>query len=306
MSNATSLYRLHLTIALGGGLGVVLALLVALDAVRTHGQSPSALVGTVLVSDSAVAGASAALLLGLGVIVTTSLGLGLRAIWHECGSQWRAAGVLRASPIVELGGVAVRVIADDRPCAFCHGLLRPRIYVSTGTLAGLRRAELEAVLAHERHHAQRRDPLRLALARVLGEALFFLPALPPLLERYAVAAELAADEAALRDGQAVSSLAGALLTFDEHGAAVDPDRVDGLVGEHPPVGVPTASILSTAAIIIAVVGLGLAGATLNGHGYLPVAIPALLVAVGLAGVALVTPMRLLGGIVESRCGRRTR
>ena len=231
--------------------------------------------------------ASAALLLGLGVIVAASVALGLRASWHECRSQLRAVGILRASAIVELGGVAVRVIADDRPCAFCHGLLRPRIYVSTGTVAGLRRAQLEAVLAHERHHAQRRDPLRLALARVLGAALFFLPALPALLERYAVAADLAADEAALRNGQAVSSLAGALLMFDERGATVHPDRVDGLMGERPEVSVPTASILATAAVIIAVVGLGLAGGALNGHEYLVVAIPALLVAAGLTALALV-------------------
>lgn len=264
----------------------MLALLVAVDTVKTHGQSPGMLVGTALLSESWSTAARAALLLGLGVIVASSLGLGLRAIWRECRSQRRASGVLRGSRIVEFGDAAVRVIVDDRPRAFCHGLLRPRIYVSTGTLAALRRSELGALLAHERHHARRRDPLRLALARVLGGALFFLPALPPLLERYTDAAELAADEAALRDGQAIRALAATLLMFDERGAGVHPDRVDGLIGARADLRLPTASVLTTAAIIVAVVGFGLVGASLNGHGYLLVAAPALLVAVGLAGVTL--------------------
>ena len=306
MGRASGLYRLHLTIALGGGLGVVLALLVAVDAVTTHSQTPGMLVATVLFPESILTGASAALLLCLGVIVASSLGLGLRAGWLEYRCQRRATCVVRDSPIVEVGGVAVGVIADARPRAFCHGLRRPRIFVSSGTLAALSCSELEALLAHERHHAQRRDPLRLAVARVLGGALFFLPALPTLLARYTDEAELAADEAALRDGQDVAALAAALLAFDERGAGVDPARVDRLLGNRVDLRVPTATVLATVAIIVAVVGLGLAGATLNGHAYLIVAGPALLVATGLAVGALVSPSHLLNALVDSRRARRSR
>jgi len=291
VGNAAGLYRLHLTIALGGSLGVVLALLVAVDAVTTHRQSPGMLIGTILFPESILSGASAALLLALGVIVTTSLGLGLRAAWHEYRSQRRPIGILRASRVVEVAGVTVGVICDDRRRAFCHGLLRPRIYVSSATLAALSRPELEAVLAHERHHAQRRDPLRLAVARVLGGALFFLPALSPLLERYTDEAELAADEAALRNGQTVAALAAALLAFDEHGAGVHPARVDRLLGERADLQAPAAPVLAAAAIVVAVVSLGLAGATINGHGSLMVTGPALLVAIGLAGLASRPPRR---------------
>ena len=51
-------------------------------------------------------------------------------------------------------------------------------------------AELRAVLAHEQHHGALRDPLRLAVGRVLCQALFFLPVLRPLHDRYADVAEL--------------------------------------------------------------------------------------------------------------------
>lgn len=306
MGRAARLYRLHLAIALGGSLGVLLALLVAVDAATTHAQSPGMLIATVLFSGSTTPGVDAALLLGLGVIVASSLGLGVRAAWTEWCAQRHANRVLHASTGVAVGSAVVHVIRDDRPRAFCHGLLRPRIYLSSGILAALSPAELGALLAHERHHARRRDPLRLAVARVLGSALFFLPVLPRLLARYADEAELAADEAALRDGQDVAALAAVLLAFDERGAGVHPDRVDQLLGDRADLRLPGAWVLSTAAIIVAVVGLGLAGATRNGHDYLLVAGPALLVAIGVGAVALVAPMGLLGSLVGLRRGRPPR
>ena len=85
-----------------------------------------------------------------------------------------------------------QVIDDDRPLAFCAGLLHPRVYVSRGALGMLGEAELSAVLAHERHHARRRDPLRLASTRVLADALFFAPPLGELIRRQQSLAEIGA------------------------------------------------------------------------------------------------------------------
>ena len=48
---------------------------------------------------------------------------------------------------------------------------------STGALDLLDGPALDAVLAHERHHASRHDPLRLACGRVLAAGLFFIPSL---------------------------------------------------------------------------------------------------------------------------------
>lgn len=127
------------------------------------------------------------------------------------------------------------VIGDDRPLAFCAGFIAPRVYVSTGAIALLDERALQAVLAHERHHADRRDPLRLAVGRVLSRSLFFLPGLRPLTRRIQGLTELRADEHALRatsDDRA--ALARALLVFseDEGGqlVGVDPARVDHLMG----------------------------------------------------------------------------
>jgi hypothetical protein len=127
------------------------------------------------------------------------------------------------------------LIVDDRPLAFCAGLLRPRVYVSTGALELLDDPALEAVLAHERHHARRRDPLRLAAGRVLARALFFMPGLNELADRRQALAELSADESVLNhDPDSRSALARAMLGFADAGAAgFDPQRVDHLLGEAP-------------------------------------------------------------------------
>lgn len=305
MRSAARLYRLHLAIALGGGLAVVLGLLVALDAAATHEQSPRTLVVAVVFSEPSLAGSDAALLLVLGAIATCSLAFGLRATLIEWRAQRRVSRVLRASQTVAVGAATVGVICEYRPRAFCHGLLRPRIYISSGALSTLAPAELAALLAHEHHHARRRDPLRLAVARVLGAALFFLPALPRLLDRYANEAELAADEAAARDGH-VAALAAALLTFDAGGAGVHPDRVDRLLGERADARVPIAPILIAGLIIVALVATALAGATRNGHQYSLVAVPALLVGTAVGAAALVLPTRLLRRIVGWRASRRPR
>ena len=95
-----------------------------------------------------------------------------------------AVSQLRASRrfLRELGPLAkdttpqgARIFEGQALRAFCTGLLCPRVYVSSGAVAQLSTEELDAILAHEAHHARLRDPLRILFARVLGDALCFLP-----------------------------------------------------------------------------------------------------------------------------------
>jgi beta-lactamase regulating signal transducer with metallopeptidase domain len=163
------------------------------------------------------------------------------------------------------------LIADAQPRAFCAGLLRPRVYISTGAVAILDDAALRAVLAHERHHAFRHDPLRLAAGRVLARALFFLPGLGDLAERQRALAELSADESAVNAAPANrSALARAMLSFsDTAGAAsstgIDPARVDYLLGEAPSWQFPAVACLAAALVIFLVVAVAvLAGRLASG------------------------------------------
>ena len=163
-----------------------------------------------------------------------------------------------------VGSATIDVFSHPSALAFCAGLLRPRIYVSTGTIAALDAAELEAVIAHERHHARKRDPLRIFVAGVLSDGLFFAPALRRLADRYAALAELAADRAAVRVHRDPGPLASALLAFESADPAVvgiAPERVDHLLGDTPRWDLPLALAAWALTIIAGVAALALFVAT---------------------------------------------
>ena len=168
----------------------------------------------------------------VGLVVTV---LAVAAAVGEVLASRRFARELRAQKPRPLRDAWL--IADERPRAFCAGLIRPTVYVSSGAVALLDEAALGAVLAHERHHARRRDPLRLAAGRVCARALFFVPGLRELLRRQQSLAELSADESAIAAApENRAALAQAMLSFveesgDDPGAGIDPARVDQLVGE---------------------------------------------------------------------------
>jgi Zn-dependent protease with chaperone function len=137
-------------------------------------------------------------------------------------------------PARDFGAV---VIEDPAAHAFCAGLWKPTVCITTGALARVDPVALELVLAHERHHALRRDPLRQALCRVIAQSLFFAPGLQALARAQRELAELGADEAALRGEPARRvALARAVLSFHDAATAagsirVASERVDHLLGD---------------------------------------------------------------------------
>lgn len=109
--------------------------------------------------------------------------------WRVVESLLRVAG-----DEVRAGGL----VASTEPLAVTAGLVRPLVLVSTGLRSRLSGRHLDAVLAHERAHARRRDPLLLLTVAMLGAA--HLPRTRALLMADAAAAcEKAADEEAARE-----------------------------------------------------------------------------------------------------------
>lgn len=106
-------------------------------------------------------------------------------------------------------GVRLYALRSNRAGAFCFGLRRPNVVVTTGLLERLDPDEQEAVLIHELAHAQSREPLKCLLSRVAAQTFFWLPALGALLERYLLVKELAADRESIA-GTSRPALAGAL------------------------------------------------------------------------------------------------
>jgi hypothetical protein len=255
---ASHLYRLALAVAALGTLASGAALIDVLRgvSVREAHAEHLRLFGETLTAPAV--NLAAAVMLPLAALGVAAIALGLRAGIAQVLAQHRflraldVVGPLPAHP-------EVVVVRDRKLHAFCAGYLRPRVFISTGTQHTLAAAELDAVLAHEAHHRLRRDPLRIAAARALCEALFFLPVLRRLTERYCALAELSADAAAVaRSGGDPAPLASAMLHFggasDSAVVGIAPERIDHLLGATPTWRLPC-TLLACAAVSIAATAL---------------------------------------------------
>jgi Zn-dependent protease with chaperone function len=223
--------------------------------------------------------------LGVAVLVVAALGLGswiVRAAWLAATAARAVAGLPRLAAPAALVAAAGRSGVSDVVCvagpvasAFCAGLLRPRVVVTSGMVAALAAEELDAVLVHEAEHARRRDPLRRLAGRAAADVLVWLPLVGWWTSRRLEEAELAADRAAI-DRVGRTPLARALratatpATPAAVGARFDgagPARVTQLLGDElPPRRPPLAAcLLSLLGLTLAVslamcVGQGLASA----------------------------------------------
>ncbi len=261
MASARRLYRLNVALAGFGALAVVSALAVALSKLSLTPPPMDVVLAACARLLPEAPPPVGAIVLGLAGLALIVLARGLRAAFTEARVQVRVRSGLRSAVEHELDGGVVRLFHSSRPQAFCAGLVRPRVFLSASARDRLSEDELRAVLAHEGHHVLRRDPLRLLAARILAQALFFVPALHRLERRYADLAELAADEAAVRAAGS-AALASALLKLgaSDHPhatVALAPERVDHLCGA------PTRWRLDTRTLVLSLVGVvGLAGVAL--------------------------------------------
>lgn len=156
----------------------------------------------------------AVLLLSLIVAKTALTG---RRLWRATRQLIEATQAARLPLPLALARLAGRLelthalvlVSDRTPYSFCYGLWRPRLCLSTGLVALLSEAELEAVLRHEAYHLRRREPLRMTLAICLSDFFFFVPLLAELRDHYLAEKEIAADAFAIAHAGR-GALAGAL------------------------------------------------------------------------------------------------
>ena len=269
MTRARSIFGLYVALSAVGAVATALALFAATTVITVSGTSPAKLLDACRSFVLPRVTVSSAVALALGSVAFAALALAARsAVRQVRASRAFLRGLEVVGPLRTGGGL---VIADERSMAFCAGLLRPQVYVSRGALESLTQRELEAVLAHEAHHARFRDPLRIFFARVLSEALFFLPALRKLSDRYAALAELAADEAAVRRHEGdTKPLAAALLAFDAREASsavvgIAPERIDHLLGERTRWELPIALLAWSAVAVSAIIVVALRTADASTH-----------------------------------------
>ncbi len=162
---------------------------------------------------------------------------------------------------------------DPRAFAFCRGLVRPQVVISTELVAHLGSEELLAVLAHEADHARHRDPLRFVLARLAGAGLVWVPMASQLAQAFELRAELAADGFAV-EVSSCRALASALLALggsDEAAVAAAPAssradwlglRVETLCCGRMPAAARFASRMTVAFLSVGLVAAGVVAWTI--------------------------------------------
>jgi Zn-dependent protease with chaperone function len=162
-----------------------------------------------------------------------------------------------------------RIVPIDEPQAFVLGMWRPRMYLSRGLLQRTDPRDLLSVMAHERHHIARRDPLRRLVASIaLG---FHLPGIARAIERRLVATlESAADADAARVtgdaprvAEALVRMARLRLTQERLAVGMLDGGLEFRVREL--LGHATRPDRPSAALLVAIAAIGFAAALLAAH-----------------------------------------
>lgn len=270
MTGAPAQRRTELALAATVATVALLLLVVALDAFRFH--LPAVVRGERLALD-----AHSGVLLALMLVEAVVLVRAVRSAARQLTAQRRLRR-LRVLGTYAVGPHGVAVVAGSRPAAFCAGLLRPRLYVTEPALARLAPDELRAVVEHEAAHARRRDPLRLAVVRVVADGLGFIPPLGRLGRSQAAVADLAADRAAVEAVGSPRPLAAAMLQLEEP----VPERVDHLLGR-PARTAPRPLFAAALAVLASLAGLAVTLAVVPSDPTLPLGLaPALVLPAVLA------------------------
>ncbi len=132
----------------------------------------------------------------------------LRATGRQASRHAQTAR-LAGRPEPSLGAV---LVDHPQPQAYCVAGRNPTVVLTTGALAALDPAQLDAVLAHERAHLAGHHHALLAAARIARQVLPFLPLMQDADAQVARLAEMHADDAATR-ARDPGTLAAALVAL---------------------------------------------------------------------------------------------
>jgi Zn-dependent protease with chaperone function len=151
------------------------------------------------------------------------------------------------------------VLPVEEQQAYVLGILKPQVYISQGLLEHTSEDDLALMLAHERAHVARRDPLRRLIASV--GLILHLPGTAHLLDRLLTRTqEMAADADAVRTVGDRVRMAEALVRFArlqgpvrtaavEFGSGDLEARVRELLNPHQGRGVSTVALFGCSAAL---------------------------------------------------------
>ena len=232
--------------ALGGGLSHLIGACVLRlrDTYATPGGATAAGLGLTL---------AGALLARTAVTAAIHLRAVRRQALRHAQTAW-----LAGHPEPALGAT---LVDHPQPAAYCVAGRQPTVVLTTGALRALDPAQRDAVLAHERAHLASHHHRLLAMARIAGQVLPFVPLMRDADAQVTRLVELHADDAATRSRDP-GPLAAALVILATAAspapalaaAATDAvQRIHRLLGPaEPPLGPVRRHLLRAVAAALAV------------------------------------------------------
>jgi len=137
---------------------------------------------------------------------------------------------LRSKIKVESQKEKTIIIKSNDKFAFCLGIIKPKIYISSNLISNLSRKELRAVVEHERCHIERGDTLINLIAFIVGSLSFAFPVVKDIIRYYRVRREIEADNFAVKkigDSRFLASALKKILVIP----AVAPSTVASIVDQ---------------------------------------------------------------------------
>lgn len=104
--------------------------------------------------------------------------------------------LLRLIRKLKLGERIVQ-IESAKLFAYCVGIKKPQIYISSGLVTQVNVKELEAILLHEKSHLDNHDPLVLTLLSLTQNIFPYFPILSDLIRNFRIEREIRADKFAV-------------------------------------------------------------------------------------------------------------
>lgn len=142
--------------------------------------------------------------------------LSRKKLLRNCKSNTRFTMLLEKLQLTE----KTYLIESEKQFAFCLGVRRSKVYISTALLNILNEGEIEAVLRHERYHLHNRDTLIMLIASIGQSLLPFFPLISDFLYNYRIEREIRADAEAIQglgDEKPLISVLKKLLTAPAYG-----------------------------------------------------------------------------------------
>ena len=179
------------------GLAPPLLLACTAAAVGTWSGAGGAMVAGVCVLAAGPTGPAQLALYGLAAAVLARTGVfAVRAVSVTRTAGLRGPARDGATPRRLPGGVTAWVVPSGQVAAWCGGLRRPQVVVTTGLLGLLEPAEQRAVLVHEAAHVRLGHPPILLFGAVIGHSYRWLPPARLAWDRLRRDLEAAADDEA--------------------------------------------------------------------------------------------------------------